>query len=173
MTSKHKRWIDISKGLGILLVEFSHIGLFPGFWLVDPFFVSVFFLVSGYTYKNESVPYRDFILKKARRLLVPYLFFNVIYLSVNAFLHQDVLLNAIGILYSRFFLYAGERADNITFLSMLDNSPTWYLTAMFVALIFFKVLMDCEKKGEAVDGWCFHSIDFCLEQIAHTFTLEH
>ncbi len=129
------RWIDISKGIGILFVEYSHIGGLPYiWWLISPVFVSLFFVISGYTYKNNVNTYK-FITNKARKLLLPYLFYNILLLPLDLLFGQNIKYSIIGIIYSRYSIYTLDSNSNIILLS--DNSPTWFLTALFVSFILF------------------------------------
>lgn len=93
MEKKEKRiiWIDLVKGISILLVVFGHIGLINvshlGPW-INSFHVPVFFVVSGITFSSSEC-ISVFLRKKYFYLIRPYLYFSFIvgacfYLSKNA-----------------------------------------------------------------------------------------
>jgi fucose 4-O-acetylase-like acetyltransferase len=165
MNNNYKKWIDISKGIGILLVEFSHFGGFPYFWVTGPFYVSIFFIISGYTYKDYGITYKEFIIKKAKRLLVPYLFFNVIYWVINIILNHNLFINTVAVLYSRYCLYPWGHKDNVIFFSMLNNAPTWFLTAMFATFVFFKKLSEYDHVKQWLIIAAFIPLTYFLNKL--------
>lgn len=87
-TSKRVEYIDIARGIGILLVVMGH----NDFALISPFAYQViysfhmplFFFLSGY-FLDASIPFLDFIRKRFHSLLKPYLFmiFLIYFASVS------------------------------------------------------------------------------------------
>ena len=69
-----KKYIDAVKGFCIILVVFSHAGGIPIIGgVLCACYMQVYFVVAGITYtdrKDETL--RQFAMKKAKRLLVPY-----------------------------------------------------------------------------------------------------
>jgi polysaccharide biosynthesis protein PslL len=86
--SNRIEYIDIARGIGILLVVMGH----NDFSLISPFAYHViysfhmplFFFLSGY-FLNASIPFLDFIKKRFHSLLKPYLFtiFLIYFTSVS------------------------------------------------------------------------------------------
>ena len=99
---KRIEYIDALRGFAMIAVVFSHVGTFQlfGFGKVTPlqtliqtFFLSLFFFVSGYV-TNIGNRYNDKwslggVLKKCTSLLVPTFIFGIIY--VYLFLHTDIV----------------------------------------------------------------------------------
>ena len=158
-----KSYVDFAKCIAILFVLMNHIGLtipyvsnFGGM-----FYVPIFFVLAGYTYHAKEESYISFVSKKAKRLLVPYLVANLVYF-VFFFMKDDVLGNKVGleslkplggILYSRYSLYPITEEftkGNVYFLT-IQNSPTWFLTALFLSYILFELVIrmanSYKKKG--------------------------
>lgn len=96
MTKQHFDEIDIVKGIAILFVLWHHSFIkFPIYMLDIPwckyamaihgtFFLNVFFLVSGYLFAHSKP--RTFVenfKKKASRLLIPYLSFEMVNLGIK------------------------------------------------------------------------------------------
>lgn len=86
--SKRIEYIDIARGIGILLVvlghnDFGYISPF-GYKLIYAFHMPLFFFLSGY-FLNVSVPIVDFFKKRFNSLLKPYLFtiFLIYFTSVS------------------------------------------------------------------------------------------
>ena len=148
-----KTYVDFAKCIAILFVLMNHIGLtipyvsnFGGM-----FYVPIFFVLAGYTYHTKEESYISFIRKKAKRLLVPYFVANFVYF-VFFFIKDDIFGNRVGvqslkplggIIYSRFSLYPLEEEfaeANIYFLT-IQNSPTWFLTALFLSYLLFEVVV--------------------------------
>ena len=69
MENNRLDFIDILKGIGILLVIFSHSGAEneENMVYVGGVFIPLFFVVSGYTYKHRDQPFLMLMKKKARR----------------------------------------------------------------------------------------------------------
>lgn len=77
---KRIKWIDYAKMIGIVLVVFGH--ALPGCELekwIYSFHMPLFFFLSGITLKNDR-GYIEYVQKLARRLLVPYCQFSVLWL---------------------------------------------------------------------------------------------
>ena len=75
--SKRVGYIDIARGIGILLVvlghnDFGYVSPF-GYRLIYSFHMPLFFFLSGY-FLNASVPFVDFLKKRFNSLLKPYFF---------------------------------------------------------------------------------------------------
>ncbi len=79
-------WIDTAKGIGILLVMLGHCYLDAKFvfWFYS-FHMALFFFLSGYTFGAKG-DYFSFLKKKARTLLIPYVFFVVVTMLCNGVL---------------------------------------------------------------------------------------
>jgi len=86
--SKRIEYIDIARGIGILLVvlghnDFGYISPF-GYKVIYSFHMPLFFFLSGY-FLNASIPFFEFIQKRFNSLLKPYLFiiFIIYFTSVS------------------------------------------------------------------------------------------
>lgn len=145
MENNRLDYIDILKGIGILLVIFSHSGAEKDgpMLYVGGVFIPLFFIASGYTYKNREQSFLSFIGKKARRLLVPYLFFSILLLLLYK---RFSLLDILGVFYSRYCLYPFDSSENV-FLMGGGNPPLWFLTSMLTAFVPFYFLMKYASKA--------------------------
>ena len=157
MEKKRILWMDIAKAFGILIVLIVHGGLSlgPVTFLGGMFYMPVFFVLAGMTFKRrEEESFGVFVKKKAHRLLAPYFGYNL-FLFLFFFVKDSLLVGKVsldsffpllGILYSRNCLFRMDAVHNIYFMQIL-NAPTWFLTGLFVSLIVFWVLMEA-SKGE-------------------------
>lgn len=146
---KRLDFLDIAKGIGIILVLYSHSCGFPIFgYSVVAFYMPLFFFISGYVYKEGRRPV-DNIKRKLKQLLIPYAGFTLLLYAENIVvsylkneLSREVLINPLlGALYSRGALWADMSGENTYFLT-LSNGPMWFITAMAVASVIFYLLVD-------------------------------
>lgn len=128
-------FIDISKGLGIILVVCSHVYYQLMSWAL-PCFIPLFFIVSGYCTLHPVN-----IGKKIKNLILPYVFFSFLLIIVY---FDFKPINFIGLLYSRWCLFPLNVEPNIFFLR-IGNGPLWFLTCMFVAFVFYKFIQSSNK----------------------------
>ena len=114
------RYIDLLKGIGIILMVLGHMHysyMFEKF--VFGFHMPLFFCISGYLYKRPS-SIKKYISKKVYSLLIPYFVFGLLYsFIVGALYGKDVFLSGLGgVLYK-------------TTYDMPIESALWFLPAMF------------------------------------------
>lgn len=127
---KRVDYLDIFKGFAILLILVHHVfQYFPALsgvvGYVTDFHVPCFFLASGWvryiTMDKPTVSYKEFAIKKVRRLLVPYLVFAVF---------SSVLkIGVLAITHSFTFDVMREEAYQIL---TIGNGPVWFLYRLFM-----------------------------------------
>ena len=76
-------YVDIFRSFGIILMVMGHIGFTTYFdHFIHAFHMPMFFFVSGFFFKSKSkeeLSLGAFLKKKARTLLIPYLFFGILH----------------------------------------------------------------------------------------------
>lgn len=130
------RYIDIAKGIGVTLVVLNHTDASFLMEYTSAFFVPLFFFCAGYTSHIQG-SLLDNGIKRTKRLLKPYIFFNIILML--CFLHFS-LREIVGIIYSRYCLYPLYITPNIKFFTT-GNYPLWYLTSMIVSYWLYYFLV--------------------------------
>ena len=131
-------YIDIAKGLGIILVVLSHTVYPEPMFPTLAFYVPVFFFCSGYTSSDISVSLKDNFARHAIKLLKPYLFFNLLLILY----FRDFSLRAIfGVIYSRYCLYPFGTEPDIYNLFIVGNYPMWFLTCMVVTYLLYYLIV--------------------------------
>lgn len=131
-------YIDIAKGLGIILVVLSHTEHWELMYYTLPFFVPIFFFCSGYTSSKKDIKLNICLGRQAVKLLKPYLFFSILLLL---FFHDFSLRAFAGILYSRYCLYPFGTATDICHFMIIGNYPMWFLTCMVIAYLLYDLLI--------------------------------
>lgn len=128
-------YIDAARGLALLCVVLGH--LCPGGALVQyisSFHVPTFFILSGLLmaehdgWKRQSL--KAFAARKAKRLLYPYATFSALNLLLV-------------------FVRRGQKALLRQFVATILGEgidALWFLSALFLAEIAFKIVMTCRNK---------------------------
>ncbi|MGN0161876.1 MAG: acyltransferase family protein [Lachnospiraceae bacterium] len=155
MEKKRLDFLDIAKGIGIILVLYSHSCGFPIFGnAFVAFYMPLFFFVSGYVYREGRTPAEN-IKRKLKQLLLPYAGYTLLlyaeHILVNMIKHEltgeNIIMPLLGALYSRAALYADMTGDNVYFL-LLSNGPLWFITAMASGCVIFYLLVDRFLKNK-------------------------
>lgn len=137
-TSKRIEWVDTGKFICIMFVMLSH--LESGSEILDtfyhPFFLTVFFFLSGYVYRQPAT-FREHFIKKVKGLLVPWFIFS----------NFNILLSAV----------VSFREDRNTLSELFWNvlqirgsgDGVWFVAALFVAFIPFYFVIKWNKPVHA------------------------
>ena len=135
MSTKRLSYFDLAKGFGILLVVYGHIEYISEEmrgW-ISSFHMPLFFVISGMliAYKcEENLSVKDAITKKAKGILVPYLWFSIIYFFIDI---MNVLLHKIDMK-----TFCENAISSITFYGV---SVLWFLPALFIGEITAIILV--------------------------------
>ena len=139
MSSNRIEYIDLAKGMCILLVVVFHIFVYyhismPAGYFFRAFRMPLYFFLSGVFFKTYG-GFGNFLKKKTNKLLIPFIFF---YLTLSVFI-SIFLYSVFGIVI--------EKAVNFDILPALTefitrenfpNSPIWFLLSLFeVNLLFY------------------------------------
>lgn len=129
---------DIIKGIGILLVIIGHLA--HGFGQLVPaiytFHMSLFFIVSGYFYKEKKVT--ELLFRDFRSLLVPYLFVTIVTITYGILVATWQHAPEKAWYWINSFLNAGINDSGI--------GPLWFLLAMFWCRMFYNLLYKVVKQ---------------------------
>lgn len=136
ITQNREIWIDVLKGVGILLVLLGHCNT-PFDKYIYGFHMPLFFLISGYLFKSKK-PIIPYFRKLLKRYIVPYFvlaFCMLVIVMVTQKKYALILHYIIGILYSR---------GSMQWMPMC--SPLWFLTCLFCALFIFNVILHVNNR---------------------------
>lgn len=133
MDVRRNEVIDISKGIGIILMIMGHVGLgsFFDHW-IHAFHMPMFFIISGFLYKDRIFT-KKFFIKRIRQLLVPYIIVGCFHYFIWFILHVQEDIDLVEPLVNLFWTN--------TNYNMPIAGAIWFLTAFFVSNILFSIFM--------------------------------
>ncbi len=84
--SERNNWIDISKGIAIILMVLGHSSL-PHFMgsFIYAFHMPLFFIASGYTTHWGKYTFKEFLKRKVNTLLIPFFVYSAIVLFLMSY----------------------------------------------------------------------------------------
>lgn len=137
MSSTRIDFIDLAKGVCIILVVMGHCGTpigFPGFEIVR---MPLYFILSGLFFKDYGGGY-NFFIRKSNKILFPFIFFYLlgyaVFYSIKIFAPELLVTGARGIL---------DVFTNRQFF----NGPIWFLLCLFWCnIIFCQITLHIKKE---------------------------
>lgn len=115
--------VDIVKSIGIILMVMGHIefGTVLDFY-IHSFHMPLFFLMSGYLYRDKKIRFTEFTLQKIRTLLVPYICVGLVHYIIKIpyiiYTKDNLLSPILNLLF--------DNSDGLPIAGAL-----WFLTAIF------------------------------------------
>ncbi len=83
-TKERIDWIDYAKALGVFWVIMGH--TYKGYsfigWIYS-FHMPLFFFLSGITLKIEQISCKEFLKKRVKSLLIPYILYSIVYIMLE------------------------------------------------------------------------------------------
>ncbi|MBD5296323.1 MAG: acyltransferase family protein [Bacteroides sp.] len=139
MATKRIDYIDYLKGLSITWVVWYHT-VHP--WFVDfSFRIPLFFFASGIFFK--IVPIKTYIQKKTNQLLVPFVFFYLLYyiflIIQNYLAHHNLNDFDFGCIWEVFELHKQNYSFTV-------NPPLWFICALFCQQVMTYLLVKIFRK---------------------------
>lgn len=145
MSKNRVDFIDVAKGIAILLVIIGHcLPLYPtepvhylNSWIFT-FHMPLFFILSGYFYKPGNLKYG----RLAKALLLPYIVFSTLNIALKAILYRNTDIG-MGIA-AMFYGNASSMRRN---LCLFDNIKVINMLWFFIALFFCRIIYS------KIDSW--------------------
>lgn len=130
-------WLDIAKGLGVLLVVLGHLWYNCSFSIVNQiiytFHMPMFFILSGFVFKKGDSKFSSFVATKSKRLLLPTLMFFVLGVAFLLLLSSNESFASIS---RKFFFIDGLCPY---------NDPCWYFITLF-QLVIVSYFLNLDKS---------------------------
>ncbi|WP_338433468.1 acyltransferase family protein [Clostridium tyrobutyricum] len=151
--SNNVSYMDITKGLGIILVVIGHSGS-PITSYIYLFHMALFFFISGYFYKEEySFAPKTLIKRRIKTLYIPFISYEIFFLIFhNVFIKLNVYSTKIGFQGMTSHSYTKIEfiknfINSITFSSTEELAGTfWFFTVLFTINILFCIISFCIIK---------------------------
>lgn len=162
MGSKRLDWIDIAKGIAIILVIVGHTVPNPSplRHAIFSFHMPVFFILAGYTFRPK--PWRELLSGSVSRLLAPYVVLALAW-QVPTFLMSGVSLTS-GTLVAGLQTLVFASGVDVPGLGVAAVGMAWFLAALFTSRLLFNALMllfDGREVGVVCQGSACVVIAFC------------
>ncbi|MBQ3558358.1 MAG: acyltransferase family protein [Agathobacter sp.] len=139
---KYNYTFGILSAFGIIFVVLGHIDTnvlaFDGWFPYYSFHIQLFLFISGYFFDASSVDHvKAYVIKKIKRLLVPFYIWNFVYLSIQTVLKLIVVNGEINFnMGNSLSLYNLFLAPWIENQPMGFNAPTWFIIALFMVEMY-------------------------------------
>lgn len=149
------RFIDISRGIAIILIVLGHIIVYSEhcreiYKFLYSFHISLFFIISGYTFKIPK-DYGFFIKNKFLRIMVPYFLWSILFLIPYIIFGQTLgLKSASSSSFNILIQLKNIIYGNGNNFALKQNSSLWFFPALFTMEIIFAFilrLLDKNKKN--------------------------
>ena len=154
---KRLLWVDYAKAVAIVLMVLGHAGL-PNTgkvsMIIYMFHMPLFFMLSGYFDNSNKLNAKDFFVKSAKTILVPYFAFYVMsipFCAASAYLHPELYRytrDAVDFIYQPLLgMFIGD--DRITPHSYMALGALWFLVALFfIKSLFYGI----QKLSNRING---------------------
>jgi acyltransferase len=143
MTNNRVSWIDVARGIGIILVVYGHTLSADSFrYLIYAFHMPLFFFLSGlvFSYKPDQ-SFISILKKNTKGILYPYLLFAflsfALWLLIKHPVPGEVLKQFLSIFY-------GNGNNNL----LAFNNLLWFLPCLFIVRLGFYVMLRGKEKQE-------------------------
>lgn len=137
---KREAWIDILKGIAMLMVILGHSYGCPSkivMW-VSSFHIAMFLFLSGVTL-NVNMSFRSYLGKKLQSLLRPYLIYSVVYVVMRNIINGEVF-NCVD--------WLKQLGINLIQLPGACDYALWFLIALFFAeLLVYPIIKYASQKS--------------------------
>ena len=127
------QYLDVAKGLGIILVVLSHLLNQKSYLniFIYSFHVPLFFCISG-VFSNPNTKLKSYIFKSFKRLIIPYIAFFFIGFVFTLIFNREIIEKS-SINYIIWQFVFAKPTD-------LNVGPIWFLPCLFVVKVYFYII---------------------------------
>lgn len=153
--TKRQNWIDVLKGIGIILVVFGHVySKNPVSIWIYSFHMPLFFALSGFIFAaysyNKKVSFKDYFIKKLKSLIVPFILFRMILVLYWLAVERHFRELDLGPIWFLPVLFA---AEIITYFINLKRNPAFNGIFAVICLAALYALKRLSFDNTAVGDW--------------------
>lgn len=146
-------WIDICRGIAIVLVMYGHLfASDKSRYLIYSFHMPLFFFISGLVFKPTDKPLLTTAIKYFKQLLIPYYSF-ALFTYLFAIVSQTTQLSWSGAAYQLWGIIYGS--GNMGMLGY--NVVLWFLPCLFITKFSFAVITKKISKTKLLLTFLFAS----------------
>ena len=138
-------WVDIAKGIGIILVIIGHLSIpYTDLWIYT-FHMPLFFFLSGVVFSGMKYNFKTFLVKRLKALVIPYfaLGFGIFLFFTFLYVYHDKTDTA-----PPYFVKSALDTPLNMFINFLVQRgywTVWFLACLFVAEIMFYFIVKAGK----------------------------
>ncbi len=152
-------YIDVLRGIGIIYMVLGHINFGTAFdHYIHAFHMPLFFFVTGFFYRRQSLSFWPFLKKITKQLLLPYLLWGIAFLLFANF-------TKLGL--STSFSQTAWNLFTFNNSGLAISGALWYLTCLYFSQIILYFLNKSLKKEWLFAFGCI--IVFAIGILLHHF----
>lgn len=141
--NKRVEWIDTLRGVAMLFVVLGHAFVNKNNRIrnyIYSFHMPLFFFISGLTTKRKDIKFMDYLGKKTKAILGPYVFINFFMILYKLIMNFSLgMYSSLNIKTSLIYFVKG-------YSDYIPCIQSWFLLALFVMDIVFFVLMKITRN---------------------------
>lgn len=167
MGKKRIEYIDIAKGLGMMTIIWGHI-MYAGISnaIVYAFHIPLYFFLSGLVFSRERyASFGEFVTKRVKGLLFPYLVFSfltwVLWAAFAYVSHAQV--DSYWMPFLQTFIAQGSDGY------LIHNVPLWFVTCLFVVEVVYFFLSQLKDWGNVLCCIVLAVLGYVLVNDVETF----
>lgn len=160
MTRHRFDYLDLARGIGILMVVWAHI-LVTGWTheMIYSFHMPLFFFLSGMLFKREKYnSFYNFLIHRGKRLFVPYIMYSVVtwlFWALFRFIRHDEVESYLMPLLQT-FIAQGSGAF------IVHNSALWFIPCLFLTEIMYFFISRIGNIWSIIVSFCLAGLSFML-----------
>ncbi len=138
-------WIDILRGIAMFFVVLGHAFVSKTNSIrnyIYSFHMPLFFFISGLTTKRKDISFKEYLKKKSKSILVPYVFINIFVFIIKYIL--KITLN----MYKNLNLKTALIYFLKGYSSNIPCIQSWFLLALFIMDLLFFVITKITKNDK-------------------------
>ena len=145
--NKRIEWIDTLRGFAMFYVILGHAFVTKSNFIrkyIYSFHMPLFFFISGMTSKKYDLSWLDFLKKKAKSLLLPYLCLNIFVLILKYLFHFTLgIYNNLDLTQNIIHIFKG-------YSNTLPCIQSWFIICLFVIEVLFYAITKYIKNDKSV-----------------------
>ena len=140
--NKRIEYLDVAKGIAIICIIIGHLGSSQINRVVFTFHVPLFYIITGY-FINTKYSIKEFIKRKFKRLVIPYLITSMVIVLISYILSNNLYDVKRWVMAS---IYGAGDNHNFLGYSFQSIGAIWFLLSCFFGSIILRILLNTKKS---------------------------